>query len=291
MRGVLEVIDSNLDRLSAKALFAMCFVLIISLGVLDYASGYEISFSVFYLFPVIAGGWYIGKKAAILLSVLSAATWFVSDVGAGHVYSHMAIPVWNSTVRLLFFLIIGYLVAGNRGLLMRERAMSRTDALTGVANSRSFMEAASLELNRTIRQKRELVIAYIDIDNFKKVNDTFGHGTGDALLREVASCISSNLRGMDTVARLGGDEFALMLPETGSTGAGAFLMRVKDALTQNSAISAYTVSFSIGAVICGVGCKKDHCDIERLISEADRLMYDVKLSGKDDLRIKRCEGF
>lgn len=288
---MLKKMDGMLERLPAGAMITLCIALTLALGILDYSSGYEISLSVFYLFPVIAASWYAGRGAFIFISALCAATWFVSDIGAGHEYTHMAIPVWNSIVRLAFFLVIGFLVAGNRRLLMRERSMSRTDALTGVANSRLFMEAAAAELQRAIRQKRDLTIAYMDVDNFKAVNDTFGHVTGDALLREVASCMSSGVRGMDTVARLGGDEFALMLPETDMGGAEEVLGRLKDALMSDGAISPYPVTFSIGAVVCGADCSKESCNIERLISEADGMMYEVKSSGKNDLRIRRCLGF
>ena len=290
MTGFIERAMGRLEGLSRGRLILLCVALTFALGLLDLATGHDISLSVFYLFPVIIASWYAGRLALVSISLICALTWLVSDLADGHEYAYFAVPVWNATVKLAFFLFVGYLVAGNRRLLQRERAMSRTDALTGVANGRAFREAASMELQRAMRHRHELTIAYIDIDDFKKVNDTFGHGTGDALLREVASCISSQLRMLDTVARLGGDEFAIMLPEAGLSNAEAILLRVKEALMEDAAISSYPVSFSIGAVSCDSSCGKDACNIERLISEADGVMYEVKTSGKDNLKIKRCEG-
>lgn len=290
MIGFIERGMAWIEGLSRMRRFVLCVAVVLSLGSVDYASGYEISFSVFYLFPVILASWYLGRLALVTIAALSALTWFVSDMAAGHQYSHSAIPVWNSSVRLAVFLIIGYLVAGNKRLLERERSMSMTDALTGAANGRAFRGAARLELHRSTRNKHELTIAYIDIDNFKKVNDTFGHGTGDALLREVATRITEELRNVDTVARIGGDEFAIMLPEAGLESAESILVRLRQALLEDAAIAAYPVSFSIGAVTCHADCGKGPCDVERLISEADRVMYEVKTTGKDNLKIRRCEG-
>ena len=100
--------------------------------------------------------------------------------------------------------------------LEREKDEARLDFLTQIANRRAFYEAAATEVIRARRYHRPLTLVYIDLDNFKVVNDTFGHKTGDGLLVEVAATLRINIRGSDPVARLGGDEFVILLAETGS---------------------------------------------------------------------------
>lgn len=89
--------------------------------------------------------------------------------------------------------------------------MAREDFLTGVLNSRAFYEMAQVEMARAARQDSPLSLAYIDLDDFKEVNDTLGHSTGDRVLQAVAATIMEDIRLTDAVARLGGDEFAILL--------------------------------------------------------------------------------
>ena len=99
------------------------------------------------------------------------------------------------------------------------RASSRSDPLTGVANSRVFLELLKREIARARRYKRPLTLAYLDLDNFKSVNDILGHAMGDKVLQTVVSTVNANIRVTDVVGRLGGDEFVLLLPETDMQGA------------------------------------------------------------------------
>ena len=158
--------------------------------------------------------------------------------------------------------------------------MSRKDFLTGVANSRSFYEIATKEIERTARFIHPLSLAYIDIDNFKQVNDTLGHSAGDKLLHSVADKIKENIRTIDAVSRLGGDEFAILMPETNAENAMSALNKLQHYLMDMVQENNWPVTFSIGVVTCSESCKLDE-----LIKEADNLMYKVKVSGKTELKI------
>ncbi len=160
-----------------------------------------------------------GWRAGILLSWASAAIWQISNYLAGEVFASLAIPFWNAITRLGFFIVVTILLASLKKALESERSQARSDFLTGVLNSRAFDQLVTSEIQRSGRYDHPLTLAYFDIDNFKAVNDTFGHSTGDALLKTVARTIGENLRMSDYVARLGGDEFAILMTETGAESA------------------------------------------------------------------------
>jgi len=166
------------------------------------------------------------------------------------------------------------------------RQLAKTDALTGIANHRSFQETLDHEISRVNRKGSTFSLIYMDIDDFKRVNDTYGHLAGDAVLKDLAKRVSENIRTVDEFSRYGGEEFALILPETGSKGAEVVARRIKKAIVSNpflyrrNAIS-YTVSMGI-AVYDAKRPVKKHV----LINQADAAMYSAKRDGKN--RISLC---
>jgi diguanylate cyclase (GGDEF)-like protein len=188
-------------------------------GFLDFLTGYEVSFAVFYLVPVTVAAWYANRNWGIIFALGSSLTWYAAEIAAGYPYSHFLIPIWNAGVRFVFFLMIGLLLSSLRDRLLAERHLARTDDLTGLLNKRAFMFRLEHELLLAGRTESPITLAYVDLDNFKDINDTHGHGEGDRLLRVVARIMEQSLRQSDTVARLGGDEFALILPATDLDGA------------------------------------------------------------------------
>lgn len=189
-------------------------LLVIMLGVTDYVTGYEVSFSIFYFIPILLTAWFGSRYSAFIISFLSAVSWYIADIISGHRYSSYLIPVWNAVMRLGVFACITYFAAGFKKELETGKTLSREDPLTGVLNSWYFYELVDIERSRAVRFDRPLTIAYIDLDNFKQVNDSLGHLAGDRLLCLIAKTIKQNIRSYDVAARLGGDEFAIMLPET-----------------------------------------------------------------------------
>jgi len=277
MKTLLEY----MDRMPKILISAISFLLVIFLGIIDYFSGYEISFSIFYLLPVLTATWFGNRGYGVVISVSSAVVWYLADITSGHTYSHSIIPVWNSIMRLGFFLIVTFSLAEFRNRLDREKSMARNDFLTGVTNSRFFYEIATKEIERSARFIHPFSLAYIDIDNFKQVNDTRGHSAGDKLLHAVAGTIKENIRSVDTVSRLGGDEFAILMPETNAQSAMTALNKVRHYLLDMVHENNWPVTFSIGVVTCSESCKLDE-----LIREADDLMYTVKASGKNRIENK-----
>ncbi len=268
------------DRLPVLLKSLAVLGLIAAVGILDVVTGYEVAFSLFYVIPIFLATWSMGLGAGIVASITSGAIWEAADWWSGNVYSSGFVPVWNTIVRLSFFLIIALLLSVVRRAMDREETLARTDMLTGALNSRSFHEVLQAEIDRFARYQHPFTLAYVDLDNFKEVNDRFGHATGDQALSEVAGFIRDRSRKTDTLARLGGDEFALLLPETGEDVARAVVAKLQKGLTEQMQLRGWPVTFSIGVLTCRAAPGSS----DELISMADRLMYSVKNNGKDDAR-------
>jgi diguanylate cyclase (GGDEF)-like protein len=265
-------------RLSSRILIG--FALIAAVGLLDYLTGYELAFSLFYVLPISLVTWSTNRQLGIIASLISALVWFGADLATGHPYSHPLLPVWNSLIRLSFFVIITLLLSSLRSLTERERALSRTDPLTGAANFRHFAELAQIEIDRLRRYGHPFSLAYIDLDNFKAMNDQFGHSTGDDILRTVATSASDRLREIDVVARLGGDEFALLLPQTDQQSAQVVVRKIRDMLVNEMKTRGWSITFSIGVLTYTSAPET----IDDLVRVADELMYSVKHGGKDAIQ-------
>jgi diguanylate cyclase (GGDEF)-like protein len=175
----------------------------------------------------------------------------------------------------------------------RERALQRalkdvqrlaiTDPLTGLYNQRHFTTAAEAEVRRACRYGRPLSAVMMDIDHFKRVNDSYGHTTGDRLLQKVAEGCRKELRQADVVGRYGGDEFAIMLPEIDLAAAKQVAERLRRTIAQTQLKTAkgparVTASLGVAAVDC------DNIRLEALLSRADKALYVAKRKGRNQVR-------
>lgn len=252
---------------------------VLVLGVVDYLTGYEISFAVFYVLPVAFVTWNAGQRPGVAMALLSALVWYLSNSLAGETFSHPAVPYWNAGTRLVFLSIITYLLSRLRRAIEHERELSRTDSLTGLLNRRAFYDLGTAELDRQRRHQRPFSVAYVDVDDFKAVNDREGHAAGDALLVAVAHTLRAGLRGTDLVARLGGDEFAALLIETDHGTATRLAAALRERLLAEARRRSWPVTFSIGLVTCAVVPPS----VDALVQMADAQMYHAKREGKNRL--------
>ena len=177
---------------------------ILGIGWFDYVSGIELRVFALYFAPISLVAWHFGRVDACVASVLCSVTWLVSNALAGQQYSHPAYWVANTLVQAASFVTVGMLIANLRSAIRRERGLSRTDALTDLLNTRAFYEDAGHLLALCRRKGHPVTLAYIDLDDFKVVNDTRGHPAGDGLLRRVADALRTSTRPSDSCARLGG---------------------------------------------------------------------------------------
>jgi diguanylate cyclase (GGDEF)-like protein len=262
---------------SAAMVGCFAFSLVLVVGVIDHLSGYELSFSVFYLLPIWIAAWYGDRRMGYLACAMSGATWMIVEQTTGVAYSQNWVLFWNSAVRLVFFIVVAYLIAELRTQLNRQQDLARTDNLTGLLNRSGFFERARIIVNAASRYGYAIAIAYIDIDNFKRINDTLGHSKGDEALKAVASLLGGSSRDSDAVARFGGDEFVVLLPDTSLAGAHAYFNKLHAELQSEIHQQGWsTLGFSIGAVVC----EQAPADISDALRLADDLMYRRKRAGK-----------
>jgi len=163
--------------------------------------------------------------------------------------------------------------------------LSITDSLTGLANRKHLMETLEAELERFRRYRRPLAVAMVDIDHFKRFNDSFGHLAGDAVLRRLADTFRASLRGSDFAGRYGGEEFLLVLPETEASTAVEIAERIRARVA--GPVSGDAAAERGITVSVGVAEAVEDDDLESLIRSADTALYRAKQEGRD--RVSRFE--
>lgn len=255
-------------------------LLLVLIGVGDAVTISEVAFSIFYLLPVLLISWTGSRRQGSMFAVMAAVVWLAADLKFGQHHRYIFTPFWNMSVRLSFFLIVSILLSELKSSLHREREVSRTDFLTGVANSRHFFEMLNYEIMRSQRHQYPFTVVYLDLDNFKAVNDQYGHSVGDELLRKVGSTLRHGVRGEDIVARMGGDEFAMLLIQADFNTAAGILERLHKQLLQGMQERDWPVTFSIGASTFAA----PPLSVNQAIQLSDKLMYQVKTTGKNNLK-------
>jgi diguanylate cyclase (GGDEF)-like protein len=248
----------------------------------DYVTGIWFRIFPFYYLAIAFGAQFISMRAGVLLALLSSVSWMSSNLLSGeHPYGP---GIWslNFLTMTMSFLVVGYLIGRLRHSLDRERDLSRRDNLTGLHNSRAFHELGTFAVAGARRTGSPLTLAFIDLDNFKAVNDRLGHHEGDRVLREAGALLAGHFRESDLVARLGGDEFAALLPDTVAEDATIALERLRAELESLMSGQGLPVTMSIGAV--HFAAAPDH--LEAAIHAADELMYEVKHGGKNRVLVR-----
>ena len=167
------------------------------------------------------------------------------------------------------------------GAFLQVEARATHDRLTGVANRETLLTTLGAEVERAARHHKPLAVAFIDIDRFKPINDTYGHNSGDAVLRQVASLVGDNVRASDLFGRYGGEEFMLILPETTVDDAPILAEKLRSIVMSapmriaNNQTTAITISAGIAG---GVG---GELQVDRLVDQADAAMYAAKSLGRN----------
>lgn len=271
---------ARMDEFSPLATYSIAGALLFFMFLLDMITGPELEFSIFYIAPVGMLAWHTSWPVARIGAMAAGAAWLIADIATGAVYSMPAIQYWNAAVRTMMFFVVAYTSWHLRTASREEHRLARTDPLTGAANSRMFTEFATLECARMRRYHHPLSMAFLDCDNFKRVNDLYGHPIGDELLRKIAVAISQSLREVDVVARLGGDEFAVLLPESDQKAASTVLRKLRNGL--KTVGEQYNVTFSIGVVTY----LRPPETVDQMLAAADKAMYAAKRAGKNTSRHK-----
>jgi diguanylate cyclase (GGDEF)-like protein len=261
-----------------------CMLLFGAIAVLDYLTPPQLNLTFLYVFVILLACWNIGLGWGLSFALMSFAMQLVafSEIANPNIK-----PVYFFVIlgnRLFTFLLTVALTVPLRKLYEREQLTARLDFLTGVLNRKAFYDLLTVELARNRRTETPFAVAYLDLDNFKQVNDDFGHDEGDALLRVAASTIRGALRSTDTLARLGGDEFGILLPDADVESSAQFMARVKDALDAAMSGRGWNVTASIGLGVFD----RPELSSDGVMTACDGLMYRIKRGGKSGIA---CEQF
>lgn len=233
-------------------------------------------------FPVLVVAWLGGRRNGLYMAFLAAGIWAWGDFVVDRQFSAAWIPWANAASQLTTYSLLAFLAAQVRLQFDREHEHATSDALTGLRNRRALLDAGASEAERAKRYARPLSVAFLDLDDFKQLNDARGHDAGDEALRATARALRGALRSNDVIARLGGDEFAILLPEIGYEEAVEAGRKISVAV--NDALRSFPpVKTSIGIAWFG--------EIDRtfdvMLKAADELMYEAKESGKNSVRSRR----
>jgi diguanylate cyclase (GGDEF)-like protein len=265
---------------SRQTITGIALLLVGLISLASHLSGPDVSFLIFYTAPIFMASWYVGRRAGYLMCAVCALFWFLTAYYTHQHFSNSLVPYWNATVRVAFMGFLVYLVTAFKRSLKQERELASTDFLTGAINSRSFTTLAEIEIRRARRHGQHFSVAYMDVDDFKQVNDRLGHSAGDRLLKTVAETIRANIRDIDAVARLGGDEFAILMPETDERAARVAIVRLRRQLLAAARVEGWPVTFSFGVVTWPTPPPS----VDEMVRAADELMYAAKRHGKNGVR-------
>lgn len=255
---------------------AIAAAIVALVGVLDLATG-GLSLTDLYLVATFVGAWRAGIWGGLAVTALCGAAMFVTDRLLGFT---SLLHLRNRAIQLSLMAVVSILVTALKRSYSALRQLAHHDPLTGLDNRQAFIDRAELELAIARRDGRPFTVAYMDLDDFKAVNDAFGHAEGDRALRAVADVLRRRVRAADACARLGGDEFAVLLRVASPEAAVRALEQLRRELAAEMERGGWRVGFSTGAVTV----KKFDGTLGEALHIADGLMYEAKRAAKGSLR-------
>ena len=244
--------------------------------VLNVRTGADLRLGILYVVPVLLAASYDGLGWGIAFALATALLRFGVGIDQMPLDTSLQVRLLNEAAYLT---VVGVAIAGLSQLRRTQsqlRLLATHDPLTTVLNARAFASQLAQELGRNRRYGRPLALIYLDLDDFKKVNDAHGHATGDAVLRLVADAMRSAVRQADVVGRLGGDEFGVLMPETDGTLAHAVATRLAGGIR-----TVFRGTPSVTASIGVVAVSGTEAGSDELLRKADQAMYEAKRAGKD----------
>jgi diguanylate cyclase (GGDEF)-like protein len=236
----------------------------------------ELRLGILYVIPVLLVARQDGIVWGVVFALATSLLRFVVGLEQLPPDTSLAFRVLNEVAYLA---VVGLGITGLSQLRRTQEQLellATHDSLTNVLNARAFAAELAQELGRNRRYGRPLALIYLDLDDFKRVNDAHGHATGDAVLRLVADAMRNAVRRADLVGRLGGDEFGVLMPETDGAVADAAATRLVTGI-RTVFRGTPSVTASIGVVaVAGTEAGSDE-----LLRKADQAMYEAKRAGKD----------
>ena len=244
--------------------------------VLNVRTPDDLRLGILYVVPVLLAASSDGLGWGIALALATALLRFGVGIDQMPLDTSLQVRILNEVAYLT---VVGVAIAGLSQLRRTQsqlQLLATHDPLTTVLNARAFASQVAQELGRNRRYGRPLALIYLDLDDFKKINDAHGHATGDAVLRLVADAMRSAVRQADVVGRLGGDEFGVLMPETDGSLAHAVANRLAAGIR-----TVFRGTPSVTASIGVVAVSGTEAGSDELLRKADQAMYEAKRAGKD----------
>ena len=264
------------DRLRRALRLIAWATLAAGVFVLNVRTGADLRLGILYVVPVLLAASYDGLGWGIAFALATALLRFGVGIDQLPLDTSLQVRLLNEAGYLT---VVGVAIAG-LSQLRRTQAqlelLATHDPLTTVLNARAFASQVAQELGRNRRYGRPLALIYLDLDDFKRVNDAHGHATGDAVLRLVADAMRSAVRQADFVGRLGGDEFGVLMPETDGSVAHSVANRLAGGIR-----TVFRGTPSVTASIGVVAVTGTEAGSDELLRKADQAMYEAKQAGKD----------
>ncbi len=243
---------------------------------IDYRTGPELNVSFFHLVPLFLIVWNSGFIPGLFYSFFCSLVIFVVTIQPTFTRP-TSLEISNALANLVFFVAFSAVLGQLKKYLEKVTFMAEIDGLTNLLNARSFYQRADREVRVCAQSGRPFTVLYLDVDNFKEVNDSFGHTAGDEILKKIGKVLNAQFRKNDLRARIGGDEFAVLLPGFSKEEATIEIPQFHALLNQALRETKGTMTCSLGAVtfLQAPPSAKD------ALHEADMLMYRVKMGGKN----------
>lgn len=201
-----------------------------------------------------------------------------------HTPSPMQVIVFVGMIALNLLGALGFILLGKERAEREIRQLAMIDGLIGIFNRRAFMDRAEQEMANALRNRLPLSLLMFDIDHFKRINDEFGHASGDAALVKISRLVAQRLRKQDTFGRYGGEEFCVLLPATDAAGATALaenLRKTVEGEVLQLDKGRISLTISIGISVCHAQCDSCPLDFNQILEDADRALYQGKSEGRN----------
>lgn len=229
----------------------------------------------FYLLPICLACWRLSFRAGLGLGFVSAL--LLAGMSVAITQIPVSVALGNLAMNVSSIGVLGGIVASFRHGVEHERRLASYDHMTGALTKRAFEQRGEAMLATAAAEGRSLLLAYLDLDGFKEINDQHGHDAGDELLKRFAIAARAALRREDCLGRMGGDEFAILIPLDAPGSAHAMADRLHRRLTVTLDDTA-EVTCSMGALIVP---PEGRTSLKELLREADQVMYGAKRNGKN----------
>ena len=245
------------------------------LGLVDALASPYVGFAMFYALTIMGVTFHAGWVAGTIVAITAAGATLTSALLYAPEQVSAVAALWNLGNEVAVFVVLVLIVHQIRSMFDNLADQSSRDLLTGALNTRGVLEAFERERSRAQRNASPLSLAFIDLDNMKRVNDELGHAEGDEMLRILATSVLSAIRELDVFGRVGGDEFALILPDTDEQAALKAIQRLRSVVNRRTHARSPYISVSVGVVTF----RRDPPEAADALRAADALMYVAKRAG------------